>query len=330
MPKTSVLAAPVIAVVVLACSATGAPERQVVGTEGSGGRAGSGAGGVGGGLGGVGGGSSPFNVHIEQNQIRIEIVTLSCSGECADVVAVARNGRPPYSFTWENGSTDPARRVCPASDTRYRVTVTDTGTGGEVPRPPVTVEATLTADVLECPDAGGRDAGGPSECERSTQPFQVIAAVPARATPFTGALPDYVGSTGAPVYLVAQGRVTLAAPCTRLLLAGDPSGTVAVGWDDHLVIEYREAPAGPASKRWKYGAFGSSYRGQPLPEPLAPSVPGSSLVPPILNPLPYGYPPLAIDLMTEVSGAASTFELTLLVLDQGNVGSTTDIWVIPR
>jgi hypothetical protein len=132
------------------------------------------------------------------------------------------------------------------------------------------------------------------------------------------------------VYLVAQGRLTSSVPCSRLLLAGDPGGTVPVGWDDHLVIEYREAPAGPVIKRWKYGAFGSSYQGQPLPEPLAPTVPGSSLVPPILNPLPYGYPALAIDLMTEVPRVASTFELTLLVLDQGNVGSTTDIWVIPR
>lgn len=50
------------------------------------------------------------------------------------------------------------RDVCPTATTSYCVTVTDTGSTGEVPRPAQSIERPLTATVLACPD-GGSDAG---------------------------------------------------------------------------------------------------------------------------------------------------------------------------
>jgi hypothetical protein len=149
-------------VIVAGCGATGAPPDQRVGTEGNGGAAGS-FGGPGG-LGGIsqeGGVSNPLNTRIEKDGVTVTIVTLACAGECADVVAVATGGHPPYSFEWEDGSTSAARRVCPTADTSYRVSATDTGIpGGEVPVPPKTASAALTADVLDCPPDGGVPDGG--------------------------------------------------------------------------------------------------------------------------------------------------------------------------
>jgi hypothetical protein len=52
------------------------------------------------------------------------------------------------------------RRVCPDATTSYWVNVTDTGITGELPTPPQTVRAALTADVLTCPDAATSSCGG--------------------------------------------------------------------------------------------------------------------------------------------------------------------------
>ncbi len=83
-----------------------------------------------------------------------------CAGECADVQAVATGGHPPYSFSWNDGSTNPMRRVCPTSNTSYDVKVSDTGTAGEFPRPPETVDVPLAANVLACADGGALGDGG--------------------------------------------------------------------------------------------------------------------------------------------------------------------------
>jgi hypothetical protein len=99
-----------------------------------------------------------LDAHIEQNDVSVTIVTLSCAGDCATVKAVATGGRPPYSFAWNDGTTDPSRTVCPTSTTAYRVKVTDTGSTGEITRAPQTVEVPLTAAVLACSD-GGATAG---------------------------------------------------------------------------------------------------------------------------------------------------------------------------
>jgi hypothetical protein len=126
--------------------------------------------------------------------------------------------------------------------------------------------------------------------------------------------------------------------CQKLLLAGDAAGTTPVGWDNELIVEYRSAPGAEVEKRWFYGSSqglgGTNViyvpTGEMLTHPLEATVAGSDLDPPIANPLPYGYEPLAIDLMTELPAGAQRFELSFYVVDTGGVGSTTDIWAIAQ
>jgi len=103
------------------------------------------------------GGGAAFDAYVEQNQVAVTFVTLSCSGDCAAVQAVGTGGHPPYTFEWDDGSTTAARRVCPTSSTKYSVKVTDTGTSGEFARAPETVQRSVTADVVACPDGGGAE-----------------------------------------------------------------------------------------------------------------------------------------------------------------------------
>jgi hypothetical protein len=103
-------------------------------------------------------GAQGIDAYIEQGQVAVRLITLSCAGDCATVQAVGTGGYPPYTYAWENGSTNPVRQVCPASDTAYSVKVTDTGGSGENLRPPQTAGASVTADVLACPDGGPGDA----------------------------------------------------------------------------------------------------------------------------------------------------------------------------
>jgi hypothetical protein len=107
-------------------------------------------------------GAGPLDAFIQQGRVTVKFVTIGCAGPCASVKAVASGGHPPYTFAWDNGSTDPSRQVCPTSDASYHVKVSDTGTTGEFARPPETVQVPLTADVIACPDAGIADGGSPS------------------------------------------------------------------------------------------------------------------------------------------------------------------------
>ncbi len=100
-----------------------------------------------------------LDARIEQNHVAVTFVTLSCEGDCATVNAVATGGHPPYTFVWDDGSTDATRHVCPTSSAHYSVRVTDAGISGELARPPETVQLALTANVLACPDGGISDAG---------------------------------------------------------------------------------------------------------------------------------------------------------------------------
>jgi hypothetical protein len=85
----------------------------------------------------------------------IEIVTLSCAGDCADIEAVARGGHPPYSFEWEDGSRDPARRVCLSEDAQLAIEATDTAiVADEHAYEARTVRAEVTVSVLDCEDGG--------------------------------------------------------------------------------------------------------------------------------------------------------------------------------
>lgn len=104
---------------------------------------------------GDGSSAGGFDAYIEQNQVAVKFITLSCSGDCATVQAVATGGDGPYSYAWDDGSTSATRRVCPAADVSYWVKVTDAGTTGEFTDPAQTVRVPLAASVLSCPDAGG-------------------------------------------------------------------------------------------------------------------------------------------------------------------------------
>jgi hypothetical protein len=118
----------------------------------------------------------PLDASIEENHLKVELITLSCPGECAEVEAVATGGHPPYTFAWEDGSTHPIREVCPTSNASYRVEVTDTGATGELSRPSETAQASLTADVLACPDGGTADSGPSGGVCLSNPSFEGTAA----------------------------------------------------------------------------------------------------------------------------------------------------------
>ncbi len=109
---------------------------------------------------GPGSASAPaaFDAHIEDDRVMVTFVTLSCAGACATVQAVGTGGYPPYTYAWDDGSTNPTRHICPASDASYSVKVTDQGTSGELARPAETVQVPLTANFLACRDAGTPDA----------------------------------------------------------------------------------------------------------------------------------------------------------------------------
>jgi hypothetical protein len=104
--------------------------------------------------------AGPLDAQIQQNHVAVSVVTLKCAGDCVTVAVVASGGNPPYAFQWSDNATSPMRDVCPTATTSYSVTVTDTGSTGEVPRPAQSVEVPLTASVLACPD-GGASLGSP-------------------------------------------------------------------------------------------------------------------------------------------------------------------------
>jgi hypothetical protein len=119
---------------------------------------------------GMDGSPGGFDAYIERNQVGVKFIALDCAGDCATVEAVGVGGYPPYTFAWDDGSNIPTRKVCPTSSTDYSVKVTDTGNVGESSRPPDTATASLTADVLNCPDASSSacgDAGSPGGGVRS-------------------------------------------------------------------------------------------------------------------------------------------------------------------
>ncbi len=124
-----------------------------------------------------------LDAYVEKGQVAVSIFTVGCSGSCAKVQAVGTGGNPPYAFRWENGSTNPVREVCPTADTRYSVTVTDSPSSGEVSRPSQTAQASVTADVLGCSDAGPTDAGtqGYTDCDDLAAGFSPSGLNPNKA-----------------------------------------------------------------------------------------------------------------------------------------------------
>ncbi len=144
----------------IACSAS--PSINV-GNEGDGSVAGSGGASGFGGVGGFGGGDNALTAIITEppSEMAIEVVTISCAGECKQVLAVARGGNDPYTFTWSDGVTTAAREICADEDTTLHVTVSDTAiVDGEFPYAGQSTQANVTANVLSCPSDGGVGDGG--------------------------------------------------------------------------------------------------------------------------------------------------------------------------
>ena len=174
--------------------------------------------------GGAGGGPGALDAHIEDDHVAVTLVHVGCAGSCATVQAVASGGRPPYSYVWEDGSTSAVRQLCPAADSGYVVKVTDTGTSGEFGHPAQTAQAAVTAQVLNCSDAGtGGDAGADG--------------------PAPG--PDTV-------YWATWSAVTLGDPGAAQGTISPPGGDVAVSYTGRAVSG--SAPTGQPSN-WALGVM---------------------------------------------------------------------------
>lgn len=155
-------AALVFATTLAAFSSLGCGSGGNTGLAGTGGGHDPDGGGVGITLSGGEAGGAGLAAYVEQGQVPVTLITLGCPGECASVQAVGTGGNPPYTFSWDDGSTASTRTVCPKNTTSYSVKVTDTAAGGELGSPAQTAQARLTADVLSCADGGVPD-GAPAE-----------------------------------------------------------------------------------------------------------------------------------------------------------------------
>lgn len=335
-----------VVALLLACSSEPDGRRGEVGVYDGGSAGASGNAGTGNPSGGQSGTidtvDNALTVEVEDiDGMTIEIITLACAGDCADIEAVAHGGNDPYTFEWDDGSTHPKRRVCLERSAELTVSATDTAIEtDELGYRAQTASTTVSATVLDC-SMPEPDASVPSSCgDNAVEPFQLFAKVPTEATATfadtNGYLADYVAPSlgNAPMAIVATAQHTIElGTCTKLLLAGDAAGTAVFGWDDSVIVEYRSAPGADVRERAYYGAAGPVVHqptGESMATVVAPTVSGLDLDPFILNPLAYGWEPLAIDLMALLPPRVSSFELTIYVLDAGNVGSTTEVWVIPQ
>jgi hypothetical protein len=153
-----------LCVLALACSGDKAGRGLRVGMTGEeagagvAGAAGFGNPNAGAGLAGVPSNDNALEVEIEHEDLAVELITLRCRGECADVEAVATGGHAPYAFTWDDGPSTAIRTLCPEQTTSFGVQVRDTAIEtDELGYEAQTARAEVTAKVLECdePDAGG-------------------------------------------------------------------------------------------------------------------------------------------------------------------------------
>lgn len=129
------------------------------------------------------GDSDGLSVHVEDSaQLAVEIVTVTCPGECVEIRAVARGGQPEYHFMWEDGSTSPTRMLCPSTFTKHEVTVTDTARDSdEFGHEMETARASVNARALDCspptpmPDAGpGDECAAGSDCAAGQACFEGV------------------------------------------------------------------------------------------------------------------------------------------------------------
>ncbi len=184
--------------------------------------------------------------------------------------------------------------------------------------------------------AGNLDVGGGgAQTVCGEAPRLLLGAVPSQTTTFyaqqNGVSLDY--NAGAPLAVVASTDLFLKLDeCTHLYLAGDAAGEAAVGWDNCLLVEYRQTPESPREAVWSYCALPIVEVDTNEPVPMAeetPTVAGTLLNPPVPNQAPFGWSPLALDLSRYLpQGHPNEFVLNLRLLDFGSVGSTTDVWMM--
>jgi hypothetical protein len=204
--------------------------------------------------GGDGIASSALSVLVQDAQeMTIEIVTLACAGDCADIEAVARGGNPPYTFEWEDGSADPKRRVCLEDSATLTVSASDTAIKTEeFSYEPRTVSEQVTAEVLDCtptdppPERGfcldnPSFEGEPSLAESGLElPGWSVCSVTPDVNPLFASLPASDGET----YLGVVGTSpTLAESAGAELCAPLPAGEPVAFEIDVAVSTYAGAPA---------------------------------------------------------------------------------------
>ncbi|HEX2678854.1 MAG TPA: hypothetical protein VHM19_19515 [Polyangiales bacterium] len=189
----------------------------------------------------------------------IEIITLQCAGDCADIQAVAHGGNAPYTFAWDDGSTSAMRHVCLDASSVLRVQATDTAVqDNEFHMPAQTASAEVTATLLGCssPDYTCGADGGMQAPERLKPDifgmptyFAGGAALPAgkyRLTYVDGCLRYQGGGFAGPADdwdWTVQGAVTyqflIIGETTAQTLGAPPSATgqVAFGGTTYKVFE---------------------------------------------------------------------------------------------
>lgn len=112
--------------------------------------------------GAIGSNDNALSVSVEDpTGMTVEIITLECSGDCAEVQAVAHGGNAPYTYAWDDGSTSATRRVCLAASDKVSVTATDTAIDSdEFSRQAQMATAEVTTTVLDCNDGGPTGPSG--------------------------------------------------------------------------------------------------------------------------------------------------------------------------
>jgi hypothetical protein len=139
------------------------------------------------GSGGGGGRVQPVDnaltVHVEDvTEMAVEIVTVACAGDCVEVEAVARGGRLPYAFAWNDGVADAGRQLCARDDSAFTVSASDAPyEAGEFSYAGQTATATVQLDVLSC----APDAGVEADCDDGTDLGEITPDIFGTPTFFT-------------------------------------------------------------------------------------------------------------------------------------------------
>ena len=131
---------------------------------------------------GAGGSNAPIAQPSLQVDVRdaagapLQNVTLPCSQACVEVMAVAHGGYPPYQFAWEDGTTNPERKICAGTVSPIRVRVTDSALdAGEFRHDAQQVMAELTVQPEKCPDVTKGAGAQASTCRQSMPPTCMLS-----------------------------------------------------------------------------------------------------------------------------------------------------------